>query len=57
MKGVVALVLILGLIYGAWRAIVHGSNVPPAIVTPATNVHMEFSGNLVARLYRVTHDV
>jgi peptidoglycan-N-acetylglucosamine deacetylase len=56
-KGVVAIVLVIGLIYGAWRALVHGSNVPPAIVTPATNVHMEFSGSLVARVYRVTHDV
>ncbi len=30
--------------------------VPPAIVTPQTNVHIEFSGDLGARLYRVTHE-
>lgn len=56
MKGVVAVVLLVGLVYGGWRALVHGSNVPPAIVTPSTDVHMEFSGDLAARLYRVTHD-
>jgi peptidoglycan-N-acetylglucosamine deacetylase len=55
-KAVIAVVLVAGFLYGGWRAIVHKSNVPPAIVTPSTNVHMEFSGNVVARLYRVTHD-
>ena len=46
------IVVATGLIYGGWRVFVHKSNLTPAIVTPATNVHLEFSGDVVARLYR-----
>jgi peptidoglycan/xylan/chitin deacetylase (PgdA/CDA1 family) len=47
----------VGLVFGAWRAIVHKSNVPPALVTPATNVHLELSDDLFPRLYRVAHEI
>lgn len=56
-KIVVAIVLAVGAIYGGWRAIVHKSNLIPALVTPQTNVHLEFSGEAVARIYRVTHEL
>jgi peptidoglycan-N-acetylglucosamine deacetylase len=56
-RGVLAIVVLAAVVYGGWRVIVHKSNVPPAIVTPTTNVHLEISGDLVARLYRVTHEV
>ena len=56
-KGIVVIALLAAFVYGGWRAIVHKSNVAPAIVTPETNVHMEFSGNLIPRLYRVTHEL
>ena len=45
------------MIDGGWRALVHRSDVPPALVTPTTNVHLEFSGDAVARVYRVTHEL
>ena len=35
--------------FGGWRAFVHRSNSTPALVTPEMNVHLEFSGDLVAR--------
>jgi len=56
-KGVLAVVLAGGLIYGGWRAVVHKSNLTPAIVTPQTNLHLEFSDDVVARLYRATHEL
>jgi peptidoglycan-N-acetylglucosamine deacetylase len=55
-KGILAIVLAAAATYGAWRAIVHGSSLAPAIVTPTANVHLEFSGDVVARLYRATHE-
>lgn len=57
MKIVLSAVLAAGLIYGGWRAIVHKSNIPPAIVTPDANLHMEFSGDPVARIYRASHEL
>lgn len=57
MRGVLAAVLAGGLIYGGWRAVVHKSNLTPAIVTPQTNLHLEFSDDVVARLYRATHEL
>jgi peptidoglycan-N-acetylglucosamine deacetylase len=36
---------------------VHRSAVPPAIVTPTTNVHLEFSSDIAARLYRAMHEL
>jgi peptidoglycan-N-acetylglucosamine deacetylase len=56
-KTVIVVLLAAGLIYGGWRAIVHKSNLTPAIVTPDTNVHLEFSNDPIARLYRVTHEL
>ena len=53
---ITAIVLAAGLVYGGWRVLVHTSNLIPAIVTPATNVHLEFSAGPVARLYRATHE-
>jgi peptidoglycan-N-acetylglucosamine deacetylase len=55
MKSIAAIVVVL-LALGTWRVVVHKSNIMPAIVTPSTNVHLELSGDVVARLYRVTHD-
>jgi peptidoglycan-N-acetylglucosamine deacetylase len=52
-----AIVLAAGLIYGGWRAVVHKSNLTPALVTPQTNVHLEFSDDVFARLYRATHEL
>ncbi|HVN68294.1 MAG TPA: polysaccharide deacetylase family protein [Candidatus Binatia bacterium] len=57
MKVILAFVLAGGVIYGGWRALVHSSNLFPALVTPDTNVHLEFSGDVVARLYRATHEM
>ena len=57
MKAILGAVLAAGLFYGGWRTLVHSSNVMPAIVTPHTNVRMEFSGDPVARIYRATHDI
>jgi peptidoglycan-N-acetylglucosamine deacetylase len=45
------------LIYGSWRVFIHKSNLTPAIVTPGTNVYLEFSGEPTARFYRLTHDL
>jgi peptidoglycan/xylan/chitin deacetylase (PgdA/CDA1 family) len=57
MKIVAAIVLAAGLAYAGWHAFVHKSNVTPALVTPAMNAHLEFSGDAPARLYRVTQDL
>jgi peptidoglycan-N-acetylglucosamine deacetylase len=56
-KSVVGVVVAAAVIYGGWRALVHKSNVPPAIVTPSANVHLALSGDVVARLYRMTHEL
>jgi len=56
-KIVVALFVAAGLAFGSWRTIVHKSNLRPALVTPQTNVHLEFSDDVVSRLYRVTHEM
>ena len=52
-----AIVLAAGLFYGGWRGIVHKSSMLPALVTPGTDVHMEFSSELVPRLYRASREV
>lgn len=57
MKGITGVLLAFVVIYGGWRAFVHKSNLTPAIVTPATNVHLEFSSDPMARFYRVTHEL
>ena len=46
-----------GLFAGGWRFIVHKSNLRPALVTPQMNVHLEFSDGILARLYRMTHEM
>jgi peptidoglycan-N-acetylglucosamine deacetylase len=55
-KIVTGVVLVGGLIVAGWHGLVHKSNVKPAIVTPAMNVHLEFSDDVPSRLYRVTHE-
>lgn len=57
MKVIAAVVIAAGLIAGGWRVFVHRSNLVPALVTPQTNVHLEFSDDINARLYRVTHEL
>lgn len=53
---IIALVLaVAAIVAGGWRAFVHTSNLKPALVTPAMNVRMEFSNDILARTYRVTH--
>jgi peptidoglycan-N-acetylglucosamine deacetylase len=56
-KVILAAVLAAGFFYGGWRAIVHKSSIPPAIVTPDANLHLEFSGDVVARLYRASQEL
>lgn len=56
MKIVAAVVLAAALVAGAWHAIVHSSNIRPALVTPDANVHLELSDDVVSRVYRATHE-
>jgi peptidoglycan-N-acetylglucosamine deacetylase len=56
MKVVLAVALVAAFIAGGWRLLVHKSNLKPALVTPAMNVHLEFSDDVIARVYRVTHE-
>ncbi|MFY9738210.1 MAG: polysaccharide deacetylase family protein [Candidatus Cybelea sp.] len=57
-KSIIAVIAAAGLIVtGGWRVVVHKSNLTPALVTPATNVHLEISDDLAARLYRATHEL
>lgn len=57
MKIVALLLAFAGIAYGGWRALVHGSSVPPALVTPGMNVHLEFSSDLPSRVYRATREM
>lgn len=57
MKAAIAIAVALVVGYGSWRVLVHRSSIPPALVTPTTNVHMEFSGGVLPRLYRVVHEL
>ncbi|MGA7092726.1 MAG: polysaccharide deacetylase family protein [Candidatus Cybelea sp.] len=56
-KSIIGIIAAAGLIYGGWRTVVHRSSVPPALVTPETNVHFALSGDVVSRLYRMTHEL
>ncbi len=56
MKILVIAALAIGAAFAGWHGLVHRSNLKPALVTPQTNVHMEFSDDPIARLYRVTHE-
>lgn len=55
-KAVIAIAIAVLVFGAAWRLLVHRSNLVPAIVTPQTNVHQEFSDALGARIYRVAHE-
>ena len=48
--------LISRLAFGGWRAFAHKSNVMPALVTPADERAFRISGDLPARLYRVSQE-
>jgi peptidoglycan/xylan/chitin deacetylase (PgdA/CDA1 family) len=55
MKIVAVVLLALAAGGGAFRLFRHESDLRPALVTPAMNVHNEISGDFPARLYRVVH--
>lgn len=55
MQIVAAVVLAFVLGFGGWHVFKHESDLKPAIVTPAMNVHNEFSNDIGARTYRVLH--
>jgi len=56
MKIVAVAVLLVALAGGAWREVVHRSNIRPALVTPVSNVHLELSDDPLSRVYRATHE-
>lgn len=56
MKFTLAIVLAVGVLFGGWRGLVHQTSLFPALVTPQTNVHLEFSGDPISRVYRATHE-
>src|SRR5579875_3362367 len=56
MKIALVFAVIAAFLGGGWRVLEHKSNLKPALVTPAMNAHLEFSDDLVARIYRVTHE-
>jgi peptidoglycan/xylan/chitin deacetylase (PgdA/CDA1 family) len=56
LKILAVLLLFAGIGAGVWREFVHTSNIKPALVTPAMNVHNEFSADISARVYRYTHE-
>jgi peptidoglycan/xylan/chitin deacetylase (PgdA/CDA1 family) len=55
-KTAIAIAIAVALFYGGWRVLLHKSSLVPAIVTPQTDVHQEFSDALGARIYRATHE-
>ncbi|HEY1428010.1 MAG TPA: polysaccharide deacetylase family protein, partial [Candidatus Tumulicola sp.] len=55
-RALVALVLVVAIGYGGWRLFVHHSNVPPALVTPKTDVHAEISEDIQSRIHRIAED-
>lgn len=57
MRGLAAILAVAGLVAGGWRVIEHKSNLVPSLVTPTTNVHLEFSDDVIARVYRATHEL
>ena len=56
MKTAIAVAIVVAVFAASWRVLVHKSNLVPAIVTPKTDVHLEFSDALGARVYRVMHE-
>ncbi len=56
-RAAIALLVVVLVAYGGWRLLVHGSNVPPALVTPKTNVHSEISEDVPSRLHRIAEDL
>jgi peptidoglycan-N-acetylglucosamine deacetylase len=57
MKIIAAIVLAAGLAFGGWHEFEHKSNLKPALLTPAMNVHLELSDDVPARVYRVTQEL
>lgn len=57
MRSLLAIVVVGGLVVSGLHALVRTSNVEPALVTPQTNVHLEFSGAPGPRLYRVGQEL
>ncbi len=57
MKLAIVIAFAASAIYGGWRELVYQSNRVPAVVTPQTNVRLEFSGAPVPRVYRLTHEL
>ncbi|MDE2482689.1 MAG: polysaccharide deacetylase family protein [bacterium] len=55
MQSIIAVVAAVLIAFGGYRAFRHESDLKPALVTPHMDVHREFSGDLSARFYRVTH--
>ena len=55
-KTAIAIAIAVAIFGAGWRVLVHKSNLVPAIVTPKTDVHLEFSDAVGARIYRVTHE-
>ncbi len=56
MKATLLVLAAVALLAAGWRLLVHSSSIPPALVTPQTDVHMAISGDVVPRLYRVMHN-
>lgn len=56
MKIAIAFVLAGGLALGGWHEFVHRSAAMPALVTPASNVYLETSGEFPARVYRLVQE-
>jgi chitooligosaccharide deacetylase len=52
----IAVAIAVAIFAGSWRVLVHKSNLVPALVTPKTDVHLEFSDAIGARIYRATHE-
>src|SRR5690349_13617577 len=48
-----AIIVAGGLIAGGFHVLKRTSDLTPTLVTPSTNVHMEFSGEPIPRLYRL----
>jgi peptidoglycan-N-acetylglucosamine deacetylase len=55
-KTLLAIVLAGAVGFGGWHTFERKSDLKPAFVTPDANVHLEFSGDFPARLYRIAHE-
>ena len=57
MRSLLAIVVVGGLVVSGLHALVRTSSIEPALVTPQTNIHLEFSGAAGPRLYRVGQEL